>query len=87
MAEEEEEEVTGLFRGLFLGCCGRKNQSSVFMGFVHDLGWSGATISLHPGPHLLSHTLSASRWPVAQPLLIEALHTSISLGLRHKPWV
>lgn len=38
-------------------------------------------------PPLLSHTLLASRWPVAQPLLIEALHTSIRLGLRHKPWV
>lgn len=50
MDEEEEEEEVTAFGGLFLGCCGRKNQSSVFMGFVHDLGWSGATISLHRGP-------------------------------------
>lgn len=42
-----EEEVTA-FEGLFLGYSGEKNQDSAFGGFVQDLWWSGAPISLHP---------------------------------------
>lgn len=66
--------------------CG-KNQSSVFQGFVRDLGWSGVTTSLHPRPRPLPHTSSASRWPGTQSVHLVALQAIIGSSLQRKPQV